>query len=135
VPLTLIVLFSEGELTVDRYQKFAAGSLVQHIGDETVTGAFVFYGEPVYANLEWMTTEHTKPTEEEFEAGVTALENAEPLKMLRMVRDGMLKQTDHWALSDTATATQAQLDYRQALRDITTSATSLDDVTWPEKPA
>lgn len=24
--------------------------------------------------------------------------------------------------------------YRQALRDITNSATSLDDVTWPEKP-
>ena len=24
--------------------------------------------------------------------------------------------------------------YRQALRDITDSATSLDDVTWPEKP-
>ena len=24
--------------------------------------------------------------------------------------------------------------YRDALRDITDSATSLDDVTWPEKP-
>jgi len=30
--------------------------------------------------------------------------------------------------------TDAQTAYRQALRDITSSATSLDDVTWPTKP-
>jgi len=30
--------------------------------------------------------------------------------------------------------TAAQTAYRQALRDITNSATSLDDVTWPTKP-
>jgi hypothetical protein len=30
--------------------------------------------------------------------------------------------------------TSAQTTYRQALRDITSSATSLDDVTWPTKP-
>ncbi len=35
-------------------------------------------------------------------------------------------------LSDTKKAEWAT--YRQALRDITDSATSLDDVTWPEKP-
>jgi len=28
----------------------------------------------------------------------------------------------------------AMTTYRQALRDITSSATSLDDVTWPTKP-
>jgi len=28
----------------------------------------------------------------------------------------------------------AQTKYRQDLRDITKSATSLDDVSWPEKP-
>ena len=32
------------------------------------------------------------------------------------------------------TMTSAQTTYRQALRDITNSATSLDDVTWPTKP-
>lgn len=53
---------------------------------------------------------------------------------LRIERDALLRQTDHWALSDTTTMTQAQTDYRQALRDITDNATSLDDVTWPEKP-
>lgn len=59
---------------------------------------------------------------------------AEKLNILRRERDTLLKQTDHWALSDTAAMTQAQTDYRQALRDITDNATSLDDVTWPTKP-
>lgn len=52
---------------------------------------------------------------------------------LRHVRDGLLAETDWWAGSDL-TMTQAQTDYRQALRDITDNATSLDDVTWPTKP-
>ena len=29
---------------------------------------------------------------------------------------------------------QAQLDYRQALRDVTISYNSLDNVVWPTKP-
>ena len=53
---------------------------------------------------------------------------------LREERNRLLTETDHWVLSDTANATSAQTTYRQALRDITKSATSLDDVTWPTKP-
>ena len=53
---------------------------------------------------------------------------------LREERNLLLAETDHWVLSDTADATPAQTTYRQALRDITTSATSLDDVSWPTKP-
>ena len=56
------------------------------------------------------------------------------LDELRIERDRLLAETDWWMFSDTATPSQAQLDYRQALRDITDSATSLDDVTWPTKP-
>jgi hypothetical protein len=52
---------------------------------------------------------------------------------LRHVRDNLLLQTDWWVLPDR-TPTQAQLDYRQALRDITDTYTSLDDVVWPTKP-
>ena len=55
------------------------------------------------------------------------------LSALRKERDNRLAETDWWASSDL-TMTQAQTDYRQALRDITDSATSLDDVTWPTKP-
>lgn len=55
------------------------------------------------------------------------------LAALRFERDMLLAETDWWAGSDL-TMTQAQTDYRQALRDITDNATSLDDVTWPTKP-
>ena len=55
------------------------------------------------------------------------------LTALRKERNYKLAETDWWASSDL-TMTQAQTDYRQALRDITKSATSLDDVTWPTKP-
>lgn len=58
----------------------------------------------------------------------------EALAMLRQERNSKLAETDHWVLSDTADATPAQTTYRQALRDITSSATSLDDVSWPTKP-
>jgi len=58
---------------------------------------------------------------------------AEPLKELRAERDRLIAATDWWAGSDR-TMTDAQTAYRQALRDITDSATSLDDVTWPTAP-
>ena len=57
----------------------------------------------------------------------------EKLNYLRTERNRKLQVTDVWALSDR-TMTQAQKDYRQSLRDITKTATSLDDVSWPEKP-
>lgn len=56
------------------------------------------------------------------------------LSELRTKRNELLAETDHWVLSDTTDATSAQTTYRQALRDITKTATSLDDVSWPEKP-
>tara|TARA_R100001086_G_scaffold204410_1_gene120322 strand:+ start:872 stop:1198 length:327 start_codon:yes stop_codon:yes gene_type:complete len=56
------------------------------------------------------------------------------LQELRTERNRLIAETDHWVLSDTAEATSAQTKYRQDLRDITKTATSLDDVSWPEKP-
>ena len=61
------------------------------------------------------------------------LKAAEPLKLLRAERDRLIAATDWWASSDL-TMTAEQTAYRQALRDITSSATSLDDVSWPTKP-
>ena len=58
---------------------------------------------------------------------------AEPLKALRAERDRLIAATDWWASSDL-TITSAQTAYRQALRDITDDANSLDDVTWPTAP-
>lgn len=58
---------------------------------------------------------------------------AEPMRLLREERNRRIAETDWWAGSDL-TMTAEQTAYRQALRDITDSATSLDDVTWPTKP-
>ena len=66
-------------------------------------------------------------------AKIEELRPAQQLRRLRAERDMLLAQTDWWVMPDR-TATQAQLDYRQALRDITETYTSLDDVVWPEKP-
>jgi len=60
---------------------------------------------------------------------------------LRIERNQLLSATDWWVLPDR-TATQAQLDYRQALRDLPTNSpyAALDEqgnlinVTWPTKP-
>ena len=58
---------------------------------------------------------------------------AEPMRLLREERDRKLADTDWWATSDR-TMTDAQTTYRQALRDVPASYTSLDDVVWPTKP-
>ena len=55
------------------------------------------------------------------------------LRMLRKLRDQKIAETDWWANSDL-TMTQAQIDYRQALRDITETYSSYLDVVWPVKP-
>jgi hypothetical protein len=58
---------------------------------------------------------------------------------LRQQRNQLLQQTDWMAVSDRV-MTQSQIDYRQALRDITTQTPSLDadgnltGITWPTPP-
>lgn len=54
----------------------------------------------------------------------------ELLDELRNERNQMLEATDYLALSDN-TLTAEMATYRQALRDITVTYTSLDDVVWP----
>lgn len=76
----------------------------------------------------------TSDEEAAISAKDTSLTNAHELKRLRAKRDKLIAETDHWMLSDTTTATQAQLDYRQALRDITDNYSDLDTVVWPTKP-
>ena len=55
------------------------------------------------------------------------------LNELRTERNRLLAETDYLALSDQ-TLSNDMKTYRQELRDITKTATSLDDVKWPEKP-
>ena len=64
----------------------------------------------------------------------TELTNAEPMRLLREERNRRLAETD-WMGNSDVTMSDAWKTYRQELRDITKSATSLDDVTWPTKPS
>jgi len=66
-------------------------------------------------------------------AKLTELNAGEPLKLLREERNRRIAETDWWASSDL-TMSAEQTAYRQALRDITETYTSLDDVVWPTKP-
>jgi hypothetical protein len=75
----------------------------------------------------------TKPTEAEFDAKVSEIETNAPLNELRLERNRRLAETDWWVLPDR-TATAEQTAYRQALRDITDTYSSLDTVVWPTKP-
>ena len=87
--------------------------------------------------LEWQDDNITAPTDSQITAKYDELVAAEPLNLVREVRNAKLAETDwvvtmHKELGTNIPA--AMKTYRQALRDITDSATSLDDVTWPEKP-
>lgn len=67
------------------------------------------------------------------EAAWAAKQSDRNLEALREERNRLLTETDYLALSDN-TMTSAMSTYRQALRDVTDNATSLDNVTWPTKP-
>jgi hypothetical protein len=72
-------------------------------------------------------------TWEQVQTKVSALESGLPLEQVREYRNILLAQTDWWANSDL-TMTAEQTTYRQLLRDITETCSSLDDVVWPIKP-
>ena len=54
-------------------------------------------------------------------------------ELARKLRNAYLAETDWWAVSDR-TMTQAETDYRQALRDVPAQAGFPEDITWPTKP-
>ena len=68
------------------------------------------------------------------ETKATQVETEENLEFLRRERNKKLAETDYWDASDTPDMSQAQIDYRQALRDITNTYSNLDEVVWPTKP-
>ena len=95
-----------------------------------------------YADIIWKNTEVTKPTETEVNNKIAELQNAEPMRLLRMERDSRLKACD-WRASSDLTLADAWKTYRQALRDLPASASpKLDSngdldyssVTWPTQP-
>ena len=71
---------------------------------------------------------------------VQARIDAYALNELRFERDKLLTETDWVVIKEREEGGSVSnfadwKTYRQALRDITDGATSLDDVTWPTKPS
>ena len=82
------------------------------------------------------TEDERKALLTEWKADDTRIGN-EKIVYLRRERNNRLAETDWVVTMHKELGTNiptAWKTYRQALRDITDSATSLDDVTWPEKP-
>ena len=95
-----------------------------------------------YSDIEWLDESQTKPTETEVNNKIAALDAAEPMKLLREERDRRIALTD-WRAGSDLTLASAWSTYRQALRDLPTSASpkldanytlDLTSVTWPTEP-
>jgi len=95
-----------------------------------------------YNQLQWFSEDIPKPSILEIEAKIVELKAAEPMRLLRIERNRLIAETDWWVLPDR-TPTSEQLAYRQALRDLPSTATPVLDpttrlgisgVSWPIKP-
>ena len=101
-----------------------------------------------YSDLEWLDKTQTKPTEDEVNAKVTELQNAEPYRLLRIERNRRLQETDWRASSDLIMSNEWKT-YRQALRDLpkvhpvnygdpkldSDGRLDMSSVTWPTPPS
>ena len=106
-----------------------------------LTGGKVLFAMSGGTIINWSDNSVTKPSNSAIAAEVTRLNNAEPMRLLRLERDEKLAETDWWAVSDL-TMSNDRKTYRQALRDLPASADPkldsdnfLTNVTWPTKPS
>ena len=107
------------------------------VGIENIVGGNIF--GPLN-KIEFVNGFTDIPSEQEVQTKLTELRAAEPMRLLRQERNRRITETDWWVLPDR-TASQEQKDYRQALRDLPSTAEpqldkqgNLTNVTWPTKP-
>lgn len=86
---------------------------------------------PSLVDGEWKLTKTVVALTDDQIAAATAAK----AKEMRTKRDGLLAETDYFALTDV-TMDAAMTSYRQALRDITSHANwpNLEEADWPTKP-
>ena len=97
-----------------------------------------------YSGLTWFDSGSTKPTESEIDAEVIRLNNAEPMRLLRVERNRLLTACDWTQSRDLTLSNDADWKtYRQALRDLPVSASpkldsngnlDMTSVTFPTEP-
>lgn len=89
-------------------------------------------------SIDWL--DGTTPiSNSDIEAQLPAVDLDIALEEVRMIRNGLLAETDYVALSDLqgTLLTTEMTNYRQALRDITNGLDTVEkcnNVTWPTKP-
>ena len=104
---------------------------------EQFTNNEVTRDDAIVTGLDWIEHDEIElPFCHKVHGGLVVLDEAEKLThdaaRVRRSRNDLLLQTDWWAVSDR-TMTQAQIDYRQTLRDIP-EPDGFPEVTWPQKP-
>ena len=117
----------------ETYKKFDA---ICNLTDNKVQ--FSMLGDTITS---WSDNSVAKPSNSAISAELTRLNNAEPMRLLRLQRDEKLAETDWWGISDL-TMSNDRKTYRQALRDLPASADPkldsdnfLTNVTWPTIPS
>lgn len=99
-----------------------------------------------YESIVWKENAVNKPTESEIQAEISTIDNEMSVETLRYIRNRYLNKTDKYATIDyphtNDTIKQDWLTYRQALRDLPTTASpqldangNLTNVTWPTPPS
>jgi len=91
----------------------------------------------VYANLVIHDDQYNKPSQASLEAELATLQAAHPWSIVRGKRDGLLRDSDWTAVTDTALSEADQTDwedYRQELRDIPQTYDDAESVVWPNTP-
>lgn len=85
--------------------------------------------------ITWQSPDVAQPNDSDVAVEMTRLESLKDITLLRHERRRKLRECDWTQFPDVPEATRtAWQSYRQALRDITDTYTSLDDVVWPSKP-
>ena len=98
-----------------------------------------------YSSINWMDSGNSLPSLDAINAKITELDNAEPMRLLRVERTNRLKECDWTQFPDVPDATRtAWQTYRQQLRDLpATASPTLDSdynlnfssVNWPTEPS
>ena len=102
--------------------------------------------DDLYSGITWdASNSASKPTESEINSKMVELDNAEPMRLLRIERTRLLTECDWTQGADVPNSIKtAWQTYRQQLRDLPASASpKLDEfyeldllsVTWPSKPS
>jgi len=115
--------YGEWVLQGEPTNKEEFNSMYKRVIDTDLDGNAVLSDNPDNWAVSWESVSKAK----------AQLDAAEPLKLLREERNRLISETDWWASSDL-TMSAERTAYRQALRDITKTYSSLDDVVWPDKP-